>query len=220
MDMVQNSNVIIMKKIAILAALLLLAGTSAFAQMSVGAGYVNNTTTLRLNKSGDGSGTPVNGFYAGVGYTVPVSSLVNFTPGLYYEFLAEQDSDDLFGLDLAGKRVEHYVNIPLTFSLGAEVTQGLRLFAFAGPTASIGLASTTDASASIGGISLGGTTNNYDDSDYGRFNIFVGGGAGLEFSRVRLTVGYDYGLLNRYVGGNDYPRRMESRFYVGLGFAL
>ena len=211
-----------MKKICILlsAALLLLAGTTAYAQKSVSAGYVNSTNIVKLSQDGEGYTSPVNGFFAGFGYTVPLSSLVSFTPGIYYELLAEQDSNDIFGFGLAGKTVEHYINVPLTLSVGTELAQGIRLFAFAGPTASIGLASTTDASASIGGISLGGTTNNYDDSDYGRFNIFVGGGAGLQYGQLRLLAGYDYGLLNRYVGGNDYPRRMESRFYVGLGFAL
>ena len=219
-DMIQNSNVI-MKKISILAALLLLAGTSAFAQMSVGAGYVNSTTTLKLNKDGEGSTTPVNGFYAGVGYTLPLSSLVSFTPGLYYELLAEQDSNDLFGLDLSGTRVEHYINVPLTFSIGAELAPALRLFAFAGPTATFGLASTTDSSIKAGSaFSIGGKTDNYDGTDYGRFNVMIGGGAGIAYGNVRLTVGYDYGLLNRYTGSNENLSRMDSRFHVGLGFAF
>ena len=211
-----------MKKIVILlsAALLLLAGTNAFAQMSVGAGYVNSTSTLKLNKDGEGSTTPVNGFYAGVGYTIPVSSLISFTPGVYYELLAEQDANELLGFDIAGKRVEHYLNVPFTFSIGAELAPAMRLFAFAGPTAVVGLASTTDGSASIAGISLGGTTNNYDNTDYGRFNVMLGGGAGIAFSGFRLTVGYDYGLLNRYTGSTEGISRKDSRFYVGLGFAF
>ena len=216
------NNSIIMKKIIVIlsAALLLLAGSNAFAQMSVGAGYVNSTSTLKLNKDGEGTTSPVNGFYAGVSYTIPVSSLINFTPGVYYELLAEQDANELLGFDIAGKRVEHYLNVPLTFSIGAELAPAMRLFAFAGPTAVVGIASTTDGSASIGGISLGGTTNNYDNSDYGRFNVMIGGGAGIAFSGFRLTVGYDYGLLNRYTGSSESITRTDSRFYVGLGFAF
>ena len=64
-----------MKKIVTIlsAALLLLAGTNAFAQMSVGAGYVNSTNSLKFSKNGDASTTAINGFYAGVGYTIPIS---------------------------------------------------------------------------------------------------------------------------------------------------
>ena len=89
-----------MKKIVTIlsAALLLLAGTNAFAQMSVGAGYVNSTDALRFGKNDDASTTAVNGFYAGVGYTIPITSLINFTPGVYYEFLANKDVASVGGL--------------------------------------------------------------------------------------------------------------------------
>ena len=210
-----------MKKIVTIlsAALLLLAGTNAFAQMSVGAGYVNSTNSLKFGKNSDASTTAINGFYAGVGYTLPVSSLINFTPGVYYEFLANKDVASVGGLTASGTLTEHYLNIPLTFSVGGSVAPGIRLFAFAGPTAKFGLASTTDSNASLAGISLGGKTDNYNNSDYGRFDIMLGGGAGIEFSNVRLTVGYDYGLLNRYTGSGDIFRH-TSRLHVGLGFAF
>ncbi len=211
-----------MKKIVTIlsAALLLLAGTNAFAQMSVGAGYVNSTNSLKFSKNGDASTTAINGFYAGVGYTIPISSLINFTPGVYYEFLANKNvSGD--EITVSGALTEHYLNVPLTFSVGGSVAPGIRLFAFAGPTATFGLASTTDSNLNLGGvISVGGKTNNYDNSDYGRFDVMVGGGAGIEFSKVRLTVGYDYGLLNRYTGNSDGISRHTSRLHVGLGFAF
>jgi hypothetical protein len=211
-----------MKKIVTIlsAALLLLAGTNAFAQMSVGAGYVNSTNSLKFSKNGDASTTAINGFYAGVGYTIPISSLINFTPGVYYEFLANKNVEGEGAFTLSGALTEHYLNVPLTFSLGGSVAPGIRLFAFAGPTATFGLASTTDTSASVAGISLGGKTNNYDNSDYGRFDVMLGGGAGIQFSNVRLTVGYDYGMLNRYTGDSDSISRHTSRLHVGLGFAF
>ena len=202
------------------AALLLLAGTNAFAQMSVGAGYVNSTDSFKFGKNSDASTTAINGFYAGVGYTIPISSLINFTPGVYYEFLGNKNVDGEGGLVLSGALTEHYINVPMTFSVGGSVAPGIRLFAFAGPTCTFGLASTTDTSASLGGISLGGKTNNYDNSDYGRFDVMLGGGAGIEFSNVRLTVGYDYGMLNRYTGESDNIFRHTSRLHVGLGFAF
>ena len=211
-----------MKKIVTIlsAALLLLAGTNAFAQMSVGTGYVNSTNSLKFGKNSDASTTAINGFYAGVGYTIPISSLINFTPGVYYEFLANKNVEGEGAFTLSGALTEHYLNVPLTFSLGGSVAPGIRLFAFAGPTATFGLASTTDTSASVAGISLGGKTNNYDNSDYGRFDVMLGGGAGIQFSNVRLTVGYDYGMLNRYTGDSDSISRHTSRLHVGLGFAF
>ncbi len=212
-------NSIIMKKIIVIlsAALMLLAGTNAFAQMSVGAGYVNSTDAVKFSKNDDASTNVINGFYAGVGYTLPVSAGLNFTPGVYYELLTKKDVASLGGLTASGTLTEHYLNVPLHFSYGASPAAGVRIFVFAGPTAKLGLASTTDSNAAIGGISLGGETNNFG-SDYGRFDIMLGGGAGLEFSSFRLTVGYDYGLLNRYTGSSDSITRHTSRLHVGLGF--
>ena len=209
-----------MKKFVILisAALLLLAGSNAFAQISVGAGYVNSTESIKFGKNDDASTNATNGFYAGIGYTLPLTAGLNFTPGVYYEFLTKKDVASVGGLTASGTLMEHYLNVPLHFSYGASPAAGIRIFVFAGPTASLGLASTTDSNASVGSISVGGKTDNYDGTEYGRFNVLLGGGAGLEFSRIRLTVGYDYGLLNRYTGDADNYSRHNSRFHVGLGF--
>ncbi len=208
-----------MKKIIVIlsAALLLLAGTNAFAQMSSGLGYVNSTTVLKLNKNGDGSTSNVNGLYAGFGYTIPLVEGLNVTPGVYYELLYEQDADELWGMTASGTRIEHYINVPVTFSYGLSPMSGVRVFVFAGPTASYGLASTTRGGMSIGNISLGGKTDNYEDGDYGRFDLMIGGGAGVQLGGFRLTAGYDLGLLNRYTGTVDGISRQTRRFYIGIG---
>ena len=66
-----------MKKVitTVLAASLMLVATNAFAQLSAGAGYINATdksvyTDSKGNKTI--TNTPLNGFYAGVQYDMPV----------------------------------------------------------------------------------------------------------------------------------------------------
>jgi len=209
-----------MKKIVTIlsAALLLLAGTSAYAQMSVGAGYVNSVDSYKISKNADPSKNALNGFYAGFSYTMPLTGGLNFTPGAYYEFLTKNDASNVGGLGLNGNVTEHYLNVPLAFSYGASPAAGVRVFVFAGPTASVCLASTTDASASVAGVQIGGKTDNYDNNGYGRFDILLGGGAGIEFNGFRLTVGYDYGMLNRYTGGVEDVSRHTSRLHTGIAF--
>lgn len=76
-----------MKKIITLvsAALVLLASIPANAQGSFGAGYLSSTVVSKTGSSSSES-SPMNGFYAGIGYTVPIAGALNLTPGLYYGF--------------------------------------------------------------------------------------------------------------------------------------
>jgi len=216
-----------MKKIVTLlsAALMLLAGTSAFAQMSVGIGYVNSTDIVKIVKLGNDSkdskttGTAGNGFYAGISYTAPLAAGLSFTPGVYYEFLTANEVASASVLNISGRETEHYINIPLTFSYGTDLSSDFRLFVYAGPTASVGLASTTKVSADVVGIKVeGGTVNNYDNESYGRFDIMLGGGIGCEFrDNFRFTVGYDFGMLNRYTGSADNSQH-RNRLTAGIAF--
>lgn len=217
-----------MKKIVTLlsAALMLLAGTSAFAQMSVGAGYVNSTDIVKIAKLSNDSkttttGTAGNGFYAGISYTAPLAAGFSFTPGVYYEFLTAETVAGDSAFAVGGRETEHYINVPLTFGYGFDLSRDLRFIAFAGPTVNVGLASSTkvSASSSLIGVKLdGGVYNNYDNEDYGRFDIMLGGGIGLEFrDDFRLTVGYDFGMLNRYTGSADISQH-RNRLTAGIAF--
>ena len=206
-----------MKKIVTLlsAALVLLAGASAFAQTSVGAGYLSS---VNVNKSGNSS-EALNGFYAGVGFTVPITAGINFTPGLYYGYITKSNASNFGSIASAsGKLQEHYVNIPLHFSYSLDLSQGFRLFAYAGPSASIGVASTYTLSGNVAGISGSSKTDNYKDgSNYNRFDVMLGGGVGLEFNdMIRFQVGYDWGMLNRYNSDNVNVHR--NQLTAGVAF--
>ena len=52
-----------------------------------------------------------------------------------------------------------------------------------------------------------------------RFDIALGAGIWLGYEKIRLEVGYSYGLLNRFDGSGDYSWRFH-KLYVGLGYAL
>ncbi|MBQ9583079.1 MAG: PorT family protein [Bacteroidales bacterium] len=175
----------------ITAVALLLAGTTAYAQ-SFGAGYVNSSRTMY-------SDSPADGFYAGFGYSAEIAPGLYLNPGLYYEFLTASSSTNIgSGLVTAdSKTTEHYINVPLHLSFGIDLAPTFRLFVYGGPTANVGLASTTEEKGSIVGISGNTTVNNYENDNISRVDILVGGGAGIEvMKKLRLTVGYDLGLLD------------------------
>lgn len=200
----------------IAAGLMLLAGTNAFAQMSFGAGYVNSIETMKI---GDlVSKTPANGFCVGANYRIPLARGLSFTPGLNYEFITAKSTTKNAFFSATGRLTEHYINIPLTFSYGIAFGNA-KAFVFAGPTGSLGLASTTSAKGNILGFKNSGSVNNYDDDDYGRFDILLGGGLGVEFlENLRFTVGYDFGLLNRALVNNVTLHR--NQLTVGISYVL
>ena len=209
-----------MKKVLAIAASLLLVATSAFAQ-NFGAGYVQSTKT-------DGSSsTTANGFYAGLGYTAQIAPGIALNPGIYYEFLTNSSAGTAGIPGFAtisgnSKTTEHYVNVPLQMSFSYSFAPTFKLFAYAGPTASVGIASTTKSTTStstiIGSGSSTSTTDNYaDGSDYSRFDILAGGGIGAEvMKKLRVIVGYDFGLLDR--NNNDNASLKRNRFVAGVSF--
>ena len=166
----------------------------AYAQVSLGAGYLNSTDVVKIGEKT--STDPLNGFYVGAGYTLPLAHGLSFTPGIYYGFATKASSTDLIITTVSGKREDHFINIPLSLNYGVNVGSGLKLFAFAGPSLSVGVVSKVTGS-------IGDSSSSYDrykeNSDLNRFDLMIGGGIGCDvMEKVRIHVGYDFGLLNRY----------------------
>ena len=213
-----------MKKVFsfILAASMMLIGTAAIAQPSLGIGYLNSTDKV---KSGSTTKTTnLSGFYVGGSYNINLAGSFGVAPGLYYGLATKSDANSFGGiLDTKADVTEHYLSIPVMFNAGLTITDGIVGRIYAGPTLAYGIASNlkNTASASIpvlGTVSKGDKVNNYDDSDYGRFDVMLGGGVAVEFfDMVRFNVGYDYGLVNRYTGDGDMPRH-RSQFNIGVAY--
>ena len=209
-----------MKKAMLMAAALLVAVTS-FAQVQIGAGYVNSTDRINLSNDAEVSTAAANGVYAGIGVTLPLAGDLAVTPGVYYTFLTSHNGRSVANgiLSASGDLQEHYVNVPVYFNYGSELAPNFRLFFFGGPTFSAGIISTTVLSASILGFSANTAIDNYRDvSGYGRFDVMLGGGMGVDLGkRLRLTVGYDFGMMNRYTEGNGIIRH-RNQLHGGLAF--
>lgn len=211
-----------MKKVLtiIATAALMLVATNSFAQAQLGAGYLRSTDSYKANADASASTEVLNGFYAGVGYSIPLAAGIKVTPGIYYSVLMGSGVESFGSVaSLKGDKQEHYFNVPVTFSVGANLSPDIKFFAYAGPTLSLGLISQTVVTANIVGFTKDTTIDHYaSDSDYGRFDVLVGGGAGVELmKRFRINVGYDFGMLNRYTGGNG---PIEHRNQLSAGVAL
>ncbi len=219
-----------MKKFIAIAAALVLFGTQAFAQLSVGAGYLNST---EIDKVQTNDGTKkytqdLNGFYAGANYTFGLDALVDglaITPGAYASMLfgVNKDNSNTTYQDLT-------VNIPVNISYGYNLTSDFKLMAFAGPIFQIGIINKSVTKTSNQTV----TVNNFQEQKVGaelggidvtilstpareRFNILLGGGLGFEVNeQIAVLVGYNHSLMNYWkIKDNKFSR---SQITVGVNF--
>ena len=211
-----------MKKIYFLiAAAAMFLAVEANAQIGVGLGYnLLTTTTTMADESEDDS---LNGFYLEATYDINFLNRnwgsLGLQPGLRYTFAGESDSDEVAGVKTNASFTEHYLDVPVNVKYSYEIIPTtLKAYAFAGPVFSLGLASNLKAGAGDTSVK----TNNYKDTEYGRFDIKFGLGAGVTLAeKLNVKLGYNIGMLNRYTGeqiSKDYKYKTHTGvFYLGVG---
>ena len=195
----------------------MLAGFNANAQVSLGAGFLNSKSITKIESST--ANAVMNGFYVGADYCMPIVGGLSMTPGLYYSYSTASDAAAIGSIISAkGTTSEMYIGVPVNFSYTLNFSDAVKGFVFAGPTFNLGLTSNTKYSGNIAGFSAGKTVDYYKDSDYGRFEVMLGGGVGLEVSCIRLTVGYDLGINNRYTGKLDDYTVRRNQLHAGIAY--
>ena len=207
-----------MKKIfsTILTASLMLFGIQAFAQSSVNAGYLNSTQSFANSESINS-----NGAYVGLSYNLPLAGGLSVAPGVYYSFITNSSggSGTILGVPVTSSSTfaEHAVNIPLYLNYGIALARDAKLMIYAGPTAQYGLASTTKLKGGVGSETADETFNNYDNTSYTRFNVYLGGGVCFQAAKFLVNVGYDYGMMNLFKGDNA-TQTHRSNIKIGVGY--
>jgi hypothetical protein len=221
-----------MKKIfaTLLAASLMFAATDAFAQLSAGLGYINTTEkSVYTPDNGDPvtSTRPLNGFYVGADYNIPVPAVsgLSVEPGLYASMLfGKQDVEELKVLTLViypggtYKYSDIALNVPIKAKYSIDLSGDTKVFVFAGPTFSYALSNKTQYATT--GSSDYSTTDNLKGNSASRnpFNIYLGGGLGFQVSQILINVGYDFSLLNYSTADKTNLSRPLLR--IGVSYAL
>ena len=210
-----------MKKIltTLLAASMMLAGTSVFAQnLAVEAGFGLSST--RFNYTLGSTTADLYGGTLGLSYEIHVvEGTIGFAPGVQVGYFTGGDVNLPFNLGKASFN-ESYLAVPLDLNLHLPISEDMKFLIVAGPTLDLGLTSRaklkdTSAEYDIYDGALG------DMTKYNRFDVLIGGGLGLDvMDAVRFTVRYDYGLINRN-GGNltsGFLKVHRSQLKLGVGF--
>ena len=211
-----------MKKICfILVAAAMFIAMDAKAQLGVGVGY--NLLNTKATVAEESESDALNGFYVEATYDFNFLDAnwgkLGIQPGIRYTFGCEAESEEVLGVKARASFTEHYLDVPVLVKYGYDVVSSkLNVHAFAGPVFSVGLAS--DIKASADGESV--KSSNYKDSEYGRFDLKFGLGAGVTVAeRFNVKLGYNFGLLNRYTGEqveNIKTKMHTGVFYVGVGY--
>ncbi len=114
----------------------------------------------------------------------------------------------------------HFLDIPARATYTLPIFWGLKLFAFAGPTLSVGVLHTDVVDFTNKAPNLdpapthpvkypqAGTYNSYAN-DLRRFNIQLGTGGGLQWRNYRVKSGYNWGI-NSLSKDKNYPQRMQG----------
>lgn len=190
-----------MKKLILTLALAAVAAVCANAQIGIGLGY----TTKNL-QTGDNS-KALAGLYVGGNYNIEVANGICVAPGVDIAYVS--NSGTVATVDY--KNTELYLGIPIHFNYAIEIANGFKLTPFVGPTISFGLSSKHEDE-------LLGTSDLYgNNSNYGRFDILVGGGLAFDVQDlIRVSFGYNLGLLDR--DSSDDTTTKASGLHFGVAY--
>lgn len=201
-----------MKKL-FLTMIALAAAVTAFAQfpagLSVGAGYVSAKKTTKVDNRSDSRS--FGGFYVNADYNIAIGDTgFGVAPGVYVDLPIYKD--EIAGADVKCKELN--LGIPVMVNYAFPVADIIKIIPFAGPTVQFGISSKFIAEQG----NQKQTIDNYDGDDaQKRLQLFIGGGVAVDIAEiVRVSLGYDAGLLNR---NNDSDVKVkDSGFHIGVAY--
>jgi len=201
---------------------MMLVAFNANAQISGHVGYINSTMNQTISGNVQDPMTS-NGFYVGGTFNVPLVSGLSVAPGAYFSFISNSSEDGItvLGITQNGKYTftEMALNVPIHVNYGYELAADTKLFAYAGPTLSMGLKS-TGKTVLTGAVENTSVADYYENGTYNKFNLYLGGGLGAKVAGIIITLGYDYGLLNLYAGDNENTKYTRANLHLGVGYAF
>ncbi len=206
----------------VLGAALMLIGTQAFAQASIGVGYINaaDKTVTTSGSSSNTSKADRNGFYVGFDYNLNIIAGLGVQTGLYANMLFSSSKDDLYIATGNSRFTEVDLNIPINLTYTFPLNRDFSIFVYGGPTFQYGVYKNYTYTTSATWTDKTATTSvdYYKDGGHKPFNIYLGGGAGFQAGNIQVKVGYDHTLMNMIDSTNSKLGRGQIK--IGVGFAF
>lgn len=142
----------------------------------------------------------------------------NFTDDIFLDATLKYSMRGVKDVSVLGYKIEWnpgYIELPIHVGYRYAITDAVKVFIGVGPYFAYGITgkikandgSDADLYSDEAALVLGGK--------YNRFEMGIGANAGIEFSRLQLRVGYDWGLTKMADMNNSAK---NSNFYVGLAY--
>ncbi|MFK8263639.1 porin family protein [Capnocytophaga canimorsus] len=147
------------------------------------------------------------GFHAGLGYEAGFTDIFAFETGAYFDMRGYKVKDT--GVISEEKVSIYSVTVPVLAKARFEVLPDVRAFVNAGPFANIGIMGKAKLGDKGEDVKFG---NKEDEIE--RFGYGVNFGAGVDFNKFVVGVGYDLGL-NKLAENN---KTYTNAFKVNVGF--
>lgn len=220
-----------MKKLIMMAALAVavIGGASAQKRISFRADAAVGFSAgdYKVENIGDFAGKTIVGYRFSGNVEVPLSAGLYVSPGLAFQ--SKGTKTDLAGIALAGiglkslKMQTHYVEIPVHLGYRVNLLNLLSVAVQAGPYFSYAIsneATGTNANGSTVDIYQQGLSQLTVKGN--KFDMGLGAAAMVEYSKIYLLVGADFGLVNSLKEvtalGQDLDATLKNTsFHVGLG---
>ncbi len=144
------------------------------------------------------------GLYVGATYDMNIQGPISIHYGLLYNYA--KNSEEV--LKIERKSTFHALEIPVRAVLTFPMDK-LRLSIFAGPNFNIGIKKEIELKSKFGTK----TISEYDNDDYSRFNLQLGGGVAIRYDRLGIKASYDFGLTKLL---KDVDESKIDAFKVGI----
>ncbi|MBR6002850.1 MAG: hypothetical protein IK045_08325 [Bacteroidales bacterium] len=196
-----------MRKVLLIAALLLAGATASFAQFHLGGGYLGEYSSYRSKFGNERrhSADWLNGFYVGGSYNVALGGVegLGLAPGAYFSFVGGWDYDaNVYGWGFVHRTA---IEIPLHITYAHDLGPGA-IFGYAGPAFNVGLGykcrlryyyGEDEDTIKVLNLYRKGNKPGFLGT-YQRFDCKFALGAGYRWEHLAAEMGWEFGLVNQY----------------------
>ena len=162
-----------------------------------------------------------------VDFNIPIP-FVGLHTGLLYTYAFSNDMQKYpNGESLIFKTQGHYLDVPLHITGTYEINFGIKVFAYVGPNLNVGLYQPQKVTSTLSNAfyidrldKLGireGESNLYD-GDLRRFNIQLEAGAGIQWKKLVLKGGYNFGLND--LSKKSIDKQKQGGWYTSFAVEL
>ncbi|HPF65746.1 MAG: PorT family protein [Lentimicrobium sp.] len=139
------------------------------------------------------------GFHAGLSADFTLNKVLSFEPGIMFSSKGAKSSDNDAGYRRDVVVALYYLDIPLLLRAGTAISDGIHIYAAAGPYAGVGLSGKSKITSEFSGVE----EYNEVDVEWGdaeeeikRLEFGATFGAGLEIGSFFIGAGYDLGITD------------------------